>query len=55
MVGAELRVCDVDMSVSQRSAANSLFAEGASELVSELCVLGSESFDLGSCRVEALT
>lgn len=50
----ELRVCDVDMSTSQLSAADSMFAEGAGDLVSERGVLGAEPFDLGSCCVEEL-
>jgi hypothetical protein len=42
------------MSASLRSVMDSLFAEGSGDLVSERCVLGPESFDLGSGCVEAL-
>lgn len=54
LVARDLRVCDVDMSTSQLSVAQSVFAESACDAFAEDGVLGLETFDLGSCGVESL-
>src|SRR4051812_19573641 len=51
---SDLGACVVDMSASQRSAAEPLFAEGAGELTSQCRVLGSEPVDLSPGGVETL-
>lgn len=51
--GSELRVCVVDMSMTQVSSAGSGVSEGAAEPVTQDRVLGAEVLDLDASSVEA--